>query len=423
MPATIIIGTQWGDEGKGKVTDWLANDMDMIVRYQGGHNAGHTVIAEGHELKLHLLPSGILRPHVVSVIASGLVIDPQALIMELELLQDIGLSEPNLVVSTNAHLIMPYHRALDQASEVKLGSSKIGTTGLGIGPAYTDKASRVGLRMQDLMDMKIFREKLEAALNFKNQVLTKIYDVDPLDIEQIMDEYRLHAERLKGLIGDTSRVINEALDGGKNVLFEGAQGMMLDLDHGTYPFVTSSSPIAGGACVGAGVSPMRINRIIGIVKAYTTRVGAGPFPTELEDETGETMRSVGSEYGTTTGRARRCGWFDGVIAKYAARINGLTGIALTKLDVLSGFETIKVCVGYEHEGKLYDQMPCHQSIFHKCTPVYEEVEGWNTDISGADSYEKLPKAAQDYIVRLEEMTGVPIEMISVGPSRTQTILR
>jgi adenylosuccinate synthase len=423
MPATIIIGTQWGDEGKGKVTDWLANDMDMIVRYQGGHNAGHTVIAEGHELKLHLLPSGILRPHVVSVIASGLVVDPRALLAELDLLKDIGLSEPNLVVSTNAHLIMPYHRALDQASEVKLGSSKIGTTGLGIGPAYTDKASRVGLRMQDLTDMKIFREKLEVALNFKNQVLTKIYDVDPLDAEQIVDEYREYAGRLKNLIGDTSRIINEALDEGKNVLFEGAQGMMLDLDHGTYPFVTSSSPIAGGACVGAGVSPMRINRIIGIVKAYTTRVGAGPFPTELENEVGETMRSVGSEFGTTTGRARRCGWFDGVIAKYAARINGLTGIALTKLDVLSGFETIKICVGYEYEGKLYDQMPCHQTIFHKCTPVYEEVEGWNTDISGADSYEKLPKAAQAYITKLEEMTGVPIQMISVGPSRTQTILR
>jgi len=423
MPATILIGTQWGDEGKGKVTDWLANEMDMVVRYQGGHNAGHTVIADGHELKLHLLPSGILHPNITSIIASGLVIDPKALIKELDEVKEVGITEPNLVLSANAHLIMPYHRVLDQASELKLGKSKIGTTGLGIGPAYTDKASRVGLRVQDLLDMKIFREKLEAALSFKNQVITKIYDLEPLDVDEIADEYRGHAERLKDIIGDATRVINEGLDAGKNVLLEGAQGMMLDLDYGTYPFVTSSSPIAGGACVGAGVSPMRIKRIIGIAKAYTTRVGAGPFPTELEDETGETMRSVGCEFGTTTGRARRCGWFDGVILKYSAKINGITEIALTKLDVLSPFETLKICVGYEYDGTTYDYMPYHQTAFHGAKPIYEEIEGWSSDISDINSYEKLPKAAKAYIDRLQELIGAPITMVSVGPSRDQTILR
>lgn len=423
MPATIVIGTQWGDEGKGKVTDWLANDMDMIVRYQGGHNAGHTVIAEGHELKLHLLPSGVLRPHVASVIASGLVIDPKALISELDQLKEVGIAEPNLLISTNAHLIMPYHRVLDQAAEVKLGKAKIGTTGLGIGPAYTDKSARVGLRTQDLLDLKIFKEKLELALDFKNQIITKVYGMEPLDLDEIIEEYAGYADRLKDMIGDSSRLINEALDNGKNVLLEGAQGTMLDLDHGTYPFVTSSSPIAGGACVGAGVSPTKISRIVGIVKAYTTRVGSGPFPTEQENEIGENMRIMGGEFGTTTGRARRCGWFDGVIAKYSVRLNGLTEIALTKLDVLSHFDTLKICVGYEHEGKIYNEMPCHQTVFHKCTPVYEEVEGWKTDISVVDSYDKLPQAAKAYIDRLQEITGVPITMISVGPSRTQTILR
>ncbi|MDP2210976.1 MAG: adenylosuccinate synthase [Candidatus Aquicultor sp.] len=423
MPATILIGTQWGDEGKGKVTDWLANDMDLVVRYQGGHNAGHTVIADGHELKLHLLPSGILHPNITCVIASGLVIDPKALIKELDEVAEIGIASPNLVLSANAHLIMPYHRLLDQASELKLGSSKIGTTGLGIGPAYTDKASRVGLRVQDLLDMKIFREKLEVALIFKNQVLTKIYDAEPLDVDEIVEEYKGYAERLNGIIGDASRIINDSLDEGKNVLLEGAQGMMLDLDYGTYPFVTSSSPIAGGACVGAGISPLRVKRIIGIAKAYTTRVGAGPFPTELEDDTGELMRKVGVEFGTTTGRPRRCGWFDAVILKYTAKINGLTEIALTKLDVLSPFETLKICVGYEYEGKVYDYMPCHQTVFHGAKPIYEEVEGWNTDISDIATYDALPKAARAYVDRLQELIGAPITMISVGPSRDQTILR
>ncbi|HEY3375459.1 MAG TPA: adenylosuccinate synthase [Candidatus Aquicultor sp.] len=422
MPATVIIGTQWGDEGKGKVTDLLARDMDMVVRYQGGHNAGHTIIADGHELKLHLLPSGVLFPHIQSVIASGLVIDPKALITELDQLKSIGLSEPNLIISGNAHLIMPYHRVLDQASELVLGKSKIGTTGLGIGPAYSDKAARVGLRMQDLLDMKIFRTKLDMALELKNQIITKVYGLEPLDAKAIADEYHAYAERLQGLIGDTVWAINTALGEGKNVLFEGAQGTMLDLDYGTYPFVTSSSPIAGGACVGAGVSPTQITRIIGITKAYTTRVGSGPFPTELVDETGECMRKEGYEYGTTTGRARRCGWFDGMVLKYSAAISGLTDIALTKLDVLSHFPTIKVCVGYEFEGEVYDHMPYHQTVFHKCTPIYEEHEGWQTDITGATSFEQLPKAAQNYVNRLQEIIGVPITFISVGPDRNQTIL-
>lgn len=423
MPATIIIGTQWGDEGKGKVTDWLGSEMDMIIRYQGGHNAGHTVIAEGRELKLHLLPSGVLYPHIKSVIAGGLVIDPKALIEELDELKAIGVDEPNLVISGNAHMIMPYHRILDKLSELKLGKAKIGTTGRGIGPCYTDKTSRVGLRMQDLLDMKIFKQKVEDALVFKNQVITRIYGRAEIDPMTIVDEYQAYAERLKDMIGDTTHLINEALDEGKNILLEGAQGMMLDIDHGTYPFVTSSSPIAGGACVGAGISPMRINRIIGITKAYTTRVGSGPFPTELDDEAGELLRANGGEFGTTTGRPRRCGWFDAVILKYSAMVNGLTGIALTKLDVLSEFDKIKVCVGYEYEGKVYNKMPFHQTVFHKATPVYEEIDGWKTDITGATSFEELPKAAQDYVKHLEELIGVPVVMVSVGPSRTQTIIR
>jgi adenylosuccinate synthase len=423
MPATIIIGTQWGDEGKGKVTDWLGGEMDMIIRYQGGHNAGHTVIAEGRELKLHLLPSGVLYPHIKSVIAGGLVIDPKALIEELDELKAIGVDEPNLVISGNAHMIMPYHRILDKLSELKLGKAKIGTTGRGIGPCYTDKTSRVGLRMQDLLDMKIFKQKVEDALVFKNQVITRIYGRAEIDPMMIVDEYQAYAERLKDMIGDTTHLINEALDEGKNILLEGAQGMMLDIDHGTYPFVTSSSPIAGGACVGAGISPMRINRIIGITKAYTTRVGSGPFPTELDDEAGELLRANGGEFGTTTGRPRRCGWFDAVILKYSAMVNGLTGIALTKLDVLSEFDKIKVCVGYEYEGKVYNKMPFHQTVFHKATPVYEEIDGWKTDITGATSFEELPKAAQDYVKHLEKLIGVPVVMVSVGPSRTQTILR
>ncbi|MDI6716123.1 MAG: adenylosuccinate synthase [Actinomycetota bacterium] len=423
MPATIIVGTQWGDEGKGKVTDWLANEMNMVVRYQGGHNAGHTVIADGHLLKLHLVPSGILFPHITSVIGSGMVIDPKALIKELDELGKIGINNPNLVISSNAHLIMPYHKILDQASELKLGKSKIGTTGLGIGPAYTDKASRVGLRMQDLLDMKIFREKLATALDFKNQVITKIYGLEPLDLEEVVEEYQEYASRLKDMIGNTVLLINQALDSGKNVLLEGAQGTMLDIDHGTYPFVTSSSPIAGGACSGSGVSPMRIKRIIGIVKAYTTRVGSGPFPTEQDNEIGEEMRKVGGEFGTTTGRPRRCGWFDAVIVKYSAMLNGLTEIAITKLDVLSGFEKIKICVGYKYGGEIYNHMPFHQTIFHNCTPVYEEMEGWQSDISRINTYEKLPKAAQAYVNRIQELAGVPVSMISVGPDRVQTITR
>ncbi|MHB0977591.1 MAG: adenylosuccinate synthase [Candidatus Aquicultorales bacterium] len=422
MAGIIIIGAQWGDEGKGKVTDWLANDMDFVVRYQGGHNAGHTVIHEGTELRLHLLPSGVLYPHLTSVIGNGLVVDPKALIDELEGLEGAGVDHPKLILSSNAHLIMPYHKMVDQATEVRLGRAKIGTTGRGIGPAYGDKAARIGLRVQDLLDMKIFREKLEAALDRKKPEFA-FYELEEPSVNGITDEYTGYAERIRGFIGDTEHLLNWALIEGKNVLFEGAQGTMLDLDHGTYPFVTSSSPTAGGACVGTGVSPLRIDRIIGILKAYTTRVGYGPFPTEELSEAGETLQCVGAEFGTTTGRARRCGWLDGLILKYAVEINGITEIALTKLDVLSSFDRIKICVGYEYEGQVYEVMPQHQTIFHKCTPVYEELPGWQADIGSITEYRDLPEETRGYVARIEEMAGVPITLISVGPSRKQTIIK
>lgn len=422
MAGIIVIGAQWGDEGKGKVTDWLANEMDFVVRYQGGHNAGHTVIHEGTELRLHLLPSGVLYPNITSVIGNGLVVDPKALLDELNELENAGVGRPKLVVSSNAHLIMPYHRAVDQATEVRLGHAKIGTTGRGIGPAYADKAARVGLRIQDLLDMKIFREKLVAAVDRKKPEFT-FYELTEPDPEEIVEEYAGYAEQIKGFVGDTEHLLNWALQDGKNVLFEGAQGTMLDLDHGTYPFVTSSSPTAGGACVGTGVSPLSIDRIIGIVKAYTTRVGYGPFPTEELGEVGETLQRVGAEFGTTTGRARRCGWLDGLVLKYAVTVNGITEIALTKLDVLSPFETVKICVGYEYGGEVYDHMPPNQTIFHKCTPVFEELPGWQVDLGDAENYADLPEATRRYVERIEEIAGVPVRLISVGPSRKQTIIK
>lgn len=422
MAGIIVIGAQWGDEGKGKVTDYLANDMDFVVRYQGGHNAGHTVIHDGTELRLHLLPSGVLYSNITSVIANGLVVDPKALLEELFELERAGIDKPKLALSANAHLIMPYHKSIDQATEVRLGKAMIGTTGRGIGPAYADKAARVGLRVQDLLDIKIFREKLATALVQKKPAFD-YYELEEPDLEAIVEEYAGYAEQIAGFIGDTEHLLNWALKNGKNVLFEGAQGTMLDLDHGTYPFVTSSSPTAGGACVGTGVSPLRIDRIIGIAKAYTTRVGYGPFPTEEDGEVGETLQRVGAEFGTTTGRARRCGWLDGVVLKYAIDVNGMTEIALTKLDVLSSFETIKICVGYEYEGEVFERMPPHQTIFHKACPVYEEMEGWRSDIGGVTSYEDLPEPTKSYIKRIEEIAGIPVNLISVGPSRRQTIFK
>lgn len=421
MPATILVGTQWGDEGKGKITDILADKMDLVVRFQGGNNAGHTVVKGDTELKLHLIPSGILYSHITPIIADGVVIDPKTLIDEIEGLSTKGIQVDKLIISGNAHLIMPYHRILDQAAETHLGKAKIGTTRRGIGPAYTDKATRIGIRAQDLLDMKIFRQKLAQVLVIKNEILTKIYGLPPLELDEIVSEHVEYAGRLSSFIKDTSLYINKMLDSGKRVILEGAQGTLLDLDHGTYPFVTSSSPVAGGACAGAGVGPLKIDTVIGIVKAYVTRVGSGPFPTELDDDVGIHMRDVGGEFGTTTGRVRRCGWFDALILRYACRINGLSDMVLTKLDVLTGLSPIKICVGYKYQGKTYTEFPPHQTIFHKCEPVYEEHEGWSEKIDQAKTMDDLPQAARNYIARIEELAGIKFSIISVGPKRDQSI--
>jgi adenylosuccinate synthase len=424
VPATIIVGAQWGDEGKGKATDLLADSTDLVVRYQGGNNAGHTVIVGDAVFKLHLIPSGILYPHVTPVIADGVVIDPQVLLQELDSLTAQGLDAFGRVkISGNAHLIMPYHRELDMLIERKLGKAKLGTTKRGIGPAYADKASRVGLRFQDLFDEKIFFQKLEAALELKNEMLSKIYNRLPMDAREIADEYLGYAKRLQPMLADTTDLIHTSLEAGRHIIMEGAQGTLLDLDHGTYPFVTSSNPVAGGALTGGGLGPRHIDRVIGITKAYVTRVGAGPFPTELHDDIGERMTEVGGEYGTTTGRRRRVGWFDAVLARYANRVNGFTDIFLTKLDVLGEFETLKVATAYRYDGETYEHFPPHQSIFHHAEPVYTEVPGWGGDISEVDDYDDLPQAARDYIDLLEEQSGVPITWVSVGPKRSQTLIR
>ena len=426
MAGIVLVGAQWGDEGKGKITDLLADDFDYVVRFQGGNNAGHTVIHGGRTLKLHLIPSGVMYPHITPVIGNGCVIDPAVLLEEMDTLEADGLSTHRLLISCNAHLIMPYHRDLDGASERRLGSLEIGTTRRGIGPAYMDKASRMGLRIQDLTDEKIFVKKVEAALIEKNDILTKVYGLPPHSAQEIAEEYMGYAERIKPHISDTSAVINRALDADQWVFFEGAQGTLLDLDHGTYPFVTSSSPTAGGACTGVGVGPRRIDRVLGIAKAYITRVGSGPFPTELDDApggVGELLTRVGGEYGTTTGRQRRCGWYDAVIIRYAVQVSGITDLVVTKLDVLSELDSIKVCVAYEYEGKRYDRLPCHQTVFHHARPVYEELPGWKSDITGCRRFRDLPKAARDYIGFLEDHAEVPVSIIAVGPAREQTIMR
>lgn len=423
MPATIIIGTQWGDEGKGKIVDYLSDKMDMVVRYQGGNNAGHTVVDGDEPFRFHLIPSGILRSHITPVIGAGVVIDPEVLIEEMNGLEKRGVSTERLVVSGNAHLIMPYHKVLDGLAEKKLGKYKIGTTRRGIGPAYADKSARAGIRVQDLLDMKIFKTKLEQALKEKNAILTKVYGVASLEPDEILAKYRDHAEKLNSHIADAALIVNQALDKKKNVLFEGAQGTFLDLDYGTYPFVTSSSPIAGGACTGGGVGPLKIKKVLGVTKAYVTRVGSGPFPTEQENEIGDAMVEAGQEYGTTTGRKRRCGWFDLVLLKYAVMLSSVSSLALTKLDVLSQFDQIKVCVAYEFEGKTYDHFPPHQTIFHKCQPVYEELKGWGKSLSEVDRLEDLPAEARDYLAFIEEKAGVPIDIISVGARRHQTIFK
>ncbi len=423
MAAVILIGAQWGDEGKGKITDFLAEKANMVVRCQGGNNAGHTVVVNGEEFKLHLIPSGILYSNKTCVIANGVVIDPAVLLQELSYLAERGIETSKLLISSNAHIIMPYHRLLDGLEENARGAEKIGTTKRGIGPAYMDKAARTGIRMIDLMDADEFAAKLRRNLAEKNTLLTKVYAVEALDFEGIYQEYLGYAEKLREYVTDTSLAIDQTIKAGNKVLFEGAQGTLLDLDHGTYPFVTSSHPIAGGACTGAGVGPTQIDRVVGVIKAYTTRVGEGPFPTELMDETGERIRQLGFEFGTTTGRSRRCGWFDAVIARYAVRVSGISDFAITKLDVLTGLDTLKICVGYNAKGQRIDEFPQSQKIFNICKPIYEEMPGWTEDLTQVKKFEDLPKNAQNYIHRLEELSGVLATLVAVGPGREQTIVR
>jgi adenylosuccinate synthase len=421
MPASIVLGTQWGDEGKGKATDYLADRMDFVVRYQGGNNAGHTILAEGHTLKLQLIPSGILHRHITSVLAAGVVVDPRVLLEEMDGLASLGVDVSGLVVSGNCHMIMPYHLELERVTERFLGKNALGTTKRGIGPAYSDKAARIGLRIQDLFDEKIFREKLDVALQEKNLVLTRVYGRLPLTAELIVDDYLRYGRRLRPHVADTSKLLYDALRDGRHILLEGAQATMLDLDHGTYPFVTSSNPLAGYALASAGIGPHEVDRVIGITKAYATRVGAGPFPSEDAGPDGERLGERGSEFGTVTGRRRRCGWFDACIVRYAARLNGLTELFVTKLDVLSGFPSVKICTGYRAGGELFDEFPPHQSQFHRAEAVYEDLEGWGEDLGQARSIEDLPPAARKYLDRLETLVGVPIGVVSVGPAREQSL--
>lgn len=423
MSAVVLIGAQWGDEGKGKVTDFLAQQADLVVRYQGGNNAGHTVVVGDQEFKLHLIPSGILYPEKLCLIGNGVVIDPMVLLKELEYLKGRGISTDNLRISPRAHIIMPYHKVLDELIEENKGDKKIGTTKRGIGPAYMDKAARVGIRVVDLMDREEFEQLLEINLEEKNHLLTKVYEKEGLDKKAILDEYLGYADALRKYVADTSVLINNGLKEGKKVLFEGAQGTLLDLDHGTYPFVTSSHPIAGAACIGAGIGPTKISKVLGIVKAYTTRVGEGPFPTELFDETGKLIQDKGNEYGTTTGRPRRCGWFDAVISRYATRISGLTSVAITKLDVLSGLDTLKICTGYKFGNQIITEFPASLKVLSECEPIYEEMPGWQEDISHVSSYDELPEAARAYLDRISELSEVPVAIIGVGTRRSQTIVR
>ncbi|MGI5902400.1 MAG: adenylosuccinate synthase [Desulfitobacteriia bacterium] len=423
MAAVVLVGAQWGDEGKGKITDFLAEKADMVVRYQGGNNAGHTVVIKDQTYRLHLIPSGIFYPEKICVIGNGVVIDPQVLIQELEYLEERGVSTANLKISSNAHLILAYHKLLDVLEEEFRAEHKIGTTKRGIGPAYKDKASRTGIRVADLMDKEFFTQKLAYNLKEKNLILSKIYGRKGFDLEDLLGEYLNYAEKIKPYVTDTSLEVNAYLDRGKKVLFEGAQGTLLDLDHGTYPYVTSSNPIAGAACIGAGVGPTRIKKVVGVVKSYTTRVGEGPFPTELSGEMGELIRERGGEYGTTTGRARRCGWLDLVITKYAVRISGISDLALTKLDVLSGLPVIKICTGYRYKGQTLVDFPQSLKVLAECEPIYEEMPGWENDLTKIRNYDDLPEEAKRYVERLEDLLKVPVSMLAVGPGRDQTIIR
>jgi len=421
MPALVLIGAQWGDEGKGKATDQLGGVVDYVVKFNGGNNAGHTVVIGEEKYALHLLPSGILSPGCTPVIGNGVVVDLSVLFSEIDALEARGVSCAKLVISADAHVIAPYNRILDRVAERFLGSRKIGTTGRGIGPTYADKMNRIGIRVQDLFDEKILRQKVEGALEVKNQLLAKVYNRQAVTVDSVVEELLSYVERLRPMMTDTSLLLSQALDRGDTVLLEGGQATLLDVDHGTYPFVTSSSATAGGACTGSGIPPNRVDKVIAVIKAYTTRVGEGPFPTELFDADGERLRSVGAEYGTTTGRPRRCGWYDAVIARYAVRVNGVTDFVLTKLDVLTGWEEIPVCVAYEVDGKRLDEMPMTQTEFHHAVPVYEFLPGWTEDISEARTMADLPANAQAYIRALEEMSGAPFSSIGVGPDRAQTL--
>lgn len=418
----VVIGAQWGDEGKGKVTDLLSKSADVVVRYQGGVNAGHTVVVQGQTFKLHLIPSGILYPETECIIGSGTVIDPQVLIGELDQLEQLGISTQKLLISETAHVTMPYHRLIDQASEERRGDHKIGTTGRGIGPTYADKSERIGIRVVDLMDADILRKQLNWTINYKNAVLEKLYSIPPLDPATVIEQYLAYAERLRPHVVDCSLKIYDAIQQRRNILFEGAQGTLLDLDHGTYPYVTSSNPVAGGACVGAGVGPTMIDRVIGVAKAYTTRVGEGPFPTELHGELGQLLCDRGAEFGTTTGRRRRCGWFDAVIGRYAVRINGMDCLAITKLDILDTLEELKVCVAYEINGQRCEDFPSNARRFAQCKPIYKTLPGWQQSTVHCRALEDLPKQALAYLKFLAELMEVPIALVSLGASRDQTII-
>ena len=423
MPALIVIGAQWGDEGKGKATDQLGTDVDYVVKFNGGNNAGHTIVVNGEKFALHLIPAGALTESCIPVIGAGVVVDLDVLFQELDELKSRGIDASRLRVSANAHIIPSYNRTLDKVTERFLGKRKIGTTGRGIGPTYADKMNRLGIRVQDLFDASILRQKVEAALDQKNNMFLKVFNTKSSDVDTVTEELLKHAERLRPMVCNVTNLLNDALDEGKTVVFEGGQATMLDVDHGTYPFVTSSSATAGGACTGSGVGPTRINRVAGVAKAYITRVGEGPFPTELHDESGDWLRERGGEFGTTTGRPRRCGWYDAVIARYATRVNSLTDLVLTKLDILSTLEEIPVCVAYEVDGVRYDEMPADQTSFHHAKPVYEYFPGWNEDISDVKNFEDLPQNAQDYVLAIEKMSGVQVSAVGVGPGRDQTIVR
>ncbi|MGD6816308.1 adenylosuccinate synthase [Metabacillus sp. 84] len=420
MSSAVVVGTQWGDEGKGKITDFLSENAEVIARYQGGNNAGHTIKFDGVTYKLHLIPSGIFYSDKICVIGNGMVVDPKAIVQELAYLHDKGVSTDNLRISNRAHVILPYHLKLDAVEEDRKGANKIGTTKKGIGPAYMDKAARIGIRIADLLDRESFEEKLARNLDEKNRLFEKMYEVEGFKIEDILDEYFEYGQQIKKYVCDTSVVLNDALDEGRRVLFEGAQGVMLDIDQGTYPFVTSSNPVAGGVTIGSGVGPTKINHVVGVSKAYTTRVGDGPFPTELTNETGDRIREVGREYGTTTGRPRRVGWFDSVVVRHARRVSGITDLSLNSIDVLTGIETLKICVAYRFRGEVMEQFPASLKELAECEPVYEELPGWTEDITGAKTLEDLPENARHYLERVSQLTGIPLSIFSVGPDRSQT---